>query len=140
MKNSILLNYRDNNTLSEAIRKGRKLLTLVVFMLFFSLGAKANSVDAERARRVATTFLNNNGARSVELADVTSVVGFSNVYVFTTVLFCWLPMIVYSPYLVTLLQVVLILRTCLTTRGLGFKDIAMRFSMLLTINLGLHLK
>ncbi len=84
MKNSILLNDRDNNTLSEAIRKGRKLLTLVVFMLFFSLGAKANSVDAERARRVATTFLNNNGARSVELADVTSVVGFSNVYVFTT--------------------------------------------------------
>ena len=84
MKNSILLNDRDNNTLSEVIRRGRKLLTLVVFMLLFSWGAKANSVDAERARRVATTFLNNNGARSIELADVTSVVGFSNVYVFTT--------------------------------------------------------
>ena len=84
MKNSILLNDRDDNTLIEVIRKGRKILTLVVFMLLFSLGAKANSVDAERARRVATTFLNNNGVRSIELADVTSVVGFSNVYVFTT--------------------------------------------------------
>ncbi len=57
---------------------------LVALLLVLSLGAMANPVDKERARQIATTFLNNNGARSSELSDVSAEAGFGNMYVFTT--------------------------------------------------------
>ena len=44
----------------------------------------AETVDRGRARQAATTFLNNNGAQTRGLTDVTLATGFSNVYVFTT--------------------------------------------------------
>lgn len=57
---------------------------LIVFLFMLCLGAMASPVDKERARQIATTFLNNNGARSSELSDVSAEAGFGNVYVFTT--------------------------------------------------------
>jgi hypothetical protein len=57
---------------------------LIVFLFMFCLGAMASPVDKERARQIATTFLNNNGARSSELSEVSAEAGFDNVYVFTT--------------------------------------------------------
>ncbi len=57
---------------------------LIVFLFMFCLGAMASPVGKERARQIATTFLNNNGARSSELSEVSADAGFDNVYVFTT--------------------------------------------------------
>ncbi len=62
----------------------RTKIYLVALLLVLGLGAMANPVGKERARQVATTFLNNNGARSSELSNVSAAAGFDNVYVFTT--------------------------------------------------------
>ena len=84
MRNSTLLHGNMYNAMKKVSRKGGRYLAFVMFLLTFTLAAKANPVDEERARQVATTFLNNNGARSLELTNVSSAIGFSNVYVFTT--------------------------------------------------------
>ena len=84
MKHRAILNCRENNATYKANRKGVKPLFLVLLMLFLYSGAKANPVEIGRARQVATTFLNNNGSRSIGLTEVSSAAGFSNVYVFTT--------------------------------------------------------
>ena len=84
MRNSTLSHGNVNNAMNKVSRKGGKYLAFVIFLLSLTLGAMANPVDEERARQVATTFLNNNSARSVDLTNVSSVVGFSNVYVFST--------------------------------------------------------
>ncbi len=73
-----------NNAMNKGNRKREKLFTLTMIMLFLSLGAIANPVEIGKARQVATTFLNNNGARSAGLTEVAVSAGFSNVYVFTT--------------------------------------------------------
>ena len=80
----MLLYGKIKDAINEVTRKGGKCLAFLLFLFSLTLGAKANPVDDARARRVATTFLNNNGVRSVELTDMSSVAGFSNVYVFTT--------------------------------------------------------
>ena len=84
MKHRAILNCRENNATYKANRKGVKPLFLVLLMLFLYSGAKANPVEIGRARQVATTFLNNNGSRSIGLTEISSAAGFSNVYVFTT--------------------------------------------------------
>ena len=76
MKNNILL-------YCKIMRRGFS-LALMMLLLVLTLGAKAGTVDAKRARRVAISFLNNNGVRSTQLTDVSASAGFSNVYVFTT--------------------------------------------------------
>ena len=73
-----------NNAMNKGNRKREKLFTLTMIMLFLYLGAIANPVEIGKARQVATTFLNNNGARSAGLTEVAVSAGFSNVYVFTT--------------------------------------------------------
>jgi hypothetical protein len=72
------------NAFNKISGKGGRFLAFLVSLLFISLGVEANPVDREMAQRVATTFLHNNGVRSVELTEVSSVAGFSDVYVFTT--------------------------------------------------------
>ena len=57
---------------------------LIVFLFMFCLGAMASPVGKERARQIATTFLNNNGAKTAQLTDVSAEIGFANLYVFTT--------------------------------------------------------
>ena len=64
-------------------RRALRLLPLLLLMLFAE-AMMAETVDMGRARQAATTFLNNNGAQTRGLTDVTSATGFSNVYVFTT--------------------------------------------------------
>ena len=64
------------------VSKAKVVFALLVLVL--TLKVNANPVDVEKARRVAKTFLNNNGARSTRLRDVSAEANFSNVYVFTT--------------------------------------------------------
>ena len=64
-------------------KRNLRLLPLLLLMLLAE-GTMAENVDRGRARQAATTFLNNNGAQTRGLTDVTSATGFSNVYVFTT--------------------------------------------------------
>ena len=63
--------------------KSLRLLPLMLMMLLAE-ATMAETVGLERARQAATTFLNNNGAQTRGLTDVTLATGFSNVYVFTT--------------------------------------------------------
>ena len=67
----------------KIMRRGLS-LALMMLLLVLTLGVKAGNVDVRRARQVATTFLNINGAQSPQLTDVSASAGFSNVYVFTT--------------------------------------------------------
>ena len=64
--------------------RGGKCLALLVLLLTFTLGAKANPVDSRRAHLVASNFLNAYGARSAELTDISARAGFTNLYVFST--------------------------------------------------------
>ena len=52
------------------------LLVLLAIPLF------AEHVDPETARKVATTFLNNNGVRTSQLTDLSKEAGFTNLYIF----------------------------------------------------------
>ena len=42
----------------------------------------AERVDPETARKVATTFLDNNGAKVTQLTDLSKEAGFPNLYIF----------------------------------------------------------
>ena len=69
---------------SNYLSRAQAAFVLWMLLFTFSLGVKANSVDVERARQVAKTFLNNNGAQSRDLREVSNDAGFYNLYVFTT--------------------------------------------------------
>ena len=55
---------------------------ILAALLLLTMPAKAERVTPETARKVAATFLSNNGAKSNQLADLTGVAGFSNLYIF----------------------------------------------------------
>lgn len=57
---------------------------LITLLLVASLPLFAEHVDPETARKVATTFLNNNGAKATQLTDLSKAAGFPNLYIFTT--------------------------------------------------------
>ena len=57
---------------------------LFVLLMAWQGLALAQPVSREDARRAATTFLDNNGASSAELADVSAAAGFDHLYIFTT--------------------------------------------------------
>jgi hypothetical protein len=61
----------------------RSTLFLVLTALIV-VPAMAERVTPETARKVATTFLNNNGAKSNQLVDLSKAAGFANLYIFTT--------------------------------------------------------
>ena len=84
MKNNTLLYGRVINAMKRFSRRGVKCFAFLMLLLSFTLGVMANPVDIGRARQVAMTFLNNNGARTSGLTDVSAIAGFSNMYVFTT--------------------------------------------------------
>ena len=84
MTNSTLRSVRTCFALIKDRLGSAKAFPLVMLLLAFMATAKANPVDEARARQAATTFLNNNWARTYGLTDVSSVVGFDNLYVFTT--------------------------------------------------------
>ena len=60
-----------------------KRFTLIVAMvLMMAMPMMAERVTPETARKVATTFLNNNGAKSTQLTDLSKAAGFENLYIF----------------------------------------------------------
>lgn len=62
-----------------------KRFTLIVAMvIMMTLPMMAERVTPETARKVATTFLNNNGAKTNQLTDISKDVGFPNLFIFTT--------------------------------------------------------
>ena len=60
-----------------------KRLTIIAALLLMAMPMMAERVTPETARKVATTFLNNNGAKSAQLTDLSKSAGFQNLYVFT---------------------------------------------------------
>ena len=60
-----------------------KRISLILGLLLVALlPLAAKHVDPETARKVATTFLNNNGAKTDQLTDLSKEAGFSNLYIF----------------------------------------------------------
>ena len=60
-----------------------KRFTLVLaLLLMVSMPMMAERVTPEAARKVATTFLNNNGAKASQLTDLSKEAGFTNLYIF----------------------------------------------------------
>ena len=61
-----------------------KRFTLIVALVLMTvMSTFAERVTSETARKAATTFLNNNGAKATQLTDITQKVGFPNLYIFT---------------------------------------------------------
>ena len=56
---------------------------LMMAALLATMPVFADHVDPETARKVATSFLSNNGAKSAQLTDLSKAVGFPNLYIFT---------------------------------------------------------
>jgi hypothetical protein len=62
----------------------KKLTITIALTTLFSMSVFAHPVDVKTAQKVATTFLNNNGAKSSQLIDISKAAGFANLYIFTT--------------------------------------------------------
>ena len=62
----------------------KRLTMIVALSVMMVLPALAERVTPETARKVATTFLNNNGAKNIQLTDLSKDAGFPNLYIFTT--------------------------------------------------------
>ena len=62
-----------------------KRFTLIAALLLCSaLSMHAEHVDLQTAQKVASSFLSNNGAKTVQLTDLSNAAGFANLYIFTT--------------------------------------------------------
>ena len=60
-----------------------KRFTLFVFLVaMVTSPMMAERVTPETARKVATTFLTNNGAKTTQLTDLSKTAGFQNLYIF----------------------------------------------------------
>ncbi len=57
---------------------------IIILSLLFLMASPlfAEHVDPETARKVATSFLNNNGAKVTQLTDLSKEAGFNNLYIF----------------------------------------------------------
>ena len=60
----------------------KRFTLIVVLALVTAMPTFAERVPMETARKVAATFLNNNGAKSVQLTDLSTEAGFPNLYIF----------------------------------------------------------
>lgn len=56
---------------------------IVALLLMVAMPMMAERVTPETAQKVAQTFLNNNGAKSAQLTDLSKIAGFPNLYIFT---------------------------------------------------------
>ena len=61
-----------------------KRLTIIIALVLMTMQMMAERVTPETARKVATTFLNNNGAKATQLTDLSKSAGFPNLYIFTS--------------------------------------------------------
>ena len=62
----------------------KRFTLIVALVLLAAMPMFAEHVDPETARKVAATFLNNNGAKAAQLTDLSKAAGFPNLYIFTT--------------------------------------------------------
>ncbi len=60
----------------------KRITMIVALVLMIAMPTFAKRVTSETALRVATTFLNNNGAKSNQLTDLSNEAGFKNLYIF----------------------------------------------------------
>lgn len=63
----------------------KRFTLLMVLVLIVAMPTFAERVTLETARKVATTFLSNNGAKSTQLTDLSREAGFPNLYIFNAV-------------------------------------------------------
>ena len=61
----------------------KKTSMIVAFVLMVAMPMLAEHVSPDIARMVATSFLNNNGAKTAQLSDISKTAGFQNLYIFT---------------------------------------------------------
>ena len=62
----------------------KRFTMILALLLMLAMPMMAERVAPETARKVATTFLNNNGAKADQLTDLSKTAGFTNLYIFTT--------------------------------------------------------
>ena len=60
----------------------KRFTILLALVLMVAMPSFAKRVTSETARKVANTFLNNNGTKSVQLTDLSKEAGFPNLYIF----------------------------------------------------------
>ena len=61
----------------------KRFTMILALVLMVAMPMMAERVTPETARKVATTFLSNNGAKAAQLTDLSKAAGFSNLYIFT---------------------------------------------------------
>ena len=61
----------------------KRFTMIVVLVLIVAMPMMAERVTPETARKVASTFLKNNGAKANQLTDLSKAAGFPNLYIFT---------------------------------------------------------
>ena len=61
----------------------KKYTMIFAALLLLTMPTKAERVTPETARKVAMTFLNNNGTKTAQLTDLSKAAGFPNLYIFT---------------------------------------------------------
>lgn len=69
-------------SLPTYLNQMKKATILFGLFLLAALPLFAERVDPETARKVATTFLNNNGAKAAQLTALSKAAGFANLYIF----------------------------------------------------------
>ena len=62
----------------------KRFTMILALLLMIAMPMMAERVTPETARKVASTFLNNNGAKANQLTDLSKTAGFTNLYIFTT--------------------------------------------------------
>ena len=60
----------------------KRFTMILALLLMIAMPMMAERVTPETARKVATTFLNNNGAKADQLTDLSNEAGFKNLYIF----------------------------------------------------------
>jgi len=60
----------------------KRFTMILALLLMAAIPMMAERVTPEVARKVTTTFLNNNGVKSSQLVDLSEAVGFQNLYIF----------------------------------------------------------
>ena len=61
----------------------KRFTMILALVLMVAMPMMAERVTPETARKAATTFLNNNGAKAAQLTDLSKIAGFPNLYIFT---------------------------------------------------------
>ena len=60
----------------------KRFTMILALLVTMAMPIRAERVSPETARKVATTFLKNNGAKSIQLTDLSKTAGFPNLYIF----------------------------------------------------------